>query len=106
MVEPGLDLHEWQTRWEELQEAIGDDPAGALPEVVRFIEQILNERGYEPGEPVTAEGDDAEIIRSFQAARELSNAAEQGVLPPEDVTVALDDLREIYEFVAEQRAAP
>jgi hypothetical protein len=106
MVEPGLDLHEWQTRWEELQEAIADDPAGALPEVVRFVEQMLNERGYEPGEPVTAEGDDAEIIRSFQAARELSNAAEQGVLPPEDVTVALDDLREIYEFLAEQRSAP
>jgi len=30
--EPGLDLHEWETRWAEIEAALADDPADALVE--------------------------------------------------------------------------
>src|SRR4051812_10851940 len=59
-VEPGLDLHEWETRWEELNESAAGAPDEALPEFVRHVEEMLLERGYHLGEPVTQEGADYE----------------------------------------------
>ena len=64
---------------------------------MRFVEQMLGERSFQLDDPVTAEGEDADIIRNYLAARELAVAAEQGSPDPEDVEVALDDLREIYD---------
>jgi hypothetical protein len=106
LIEPGLDLHEWQTRWQELQDLAADEPAETLPEIVRFVEQMLRERGTPLDDPVTAEGDDPDIIRDFLAAREVANAVEAGTAEPEDVVVALDNLREIYEYLVTDRAAP
>ena len=52
MVEPGLDRHEWATRWAELPELAA---AETLPELVRFVQQLLKERppplGPWPGGP-------------------------------------------------------
>ena len=41
MNDPGLDLHEWETRWAELEEALAEDPAGALPDACDLIEETL-----------------------------------------------------------------
>ncbi len=105
-LEPGLDLHEWATRWQELQELAAEDPAETLPEIVRFVEQVLTERGFDLGEPVTAVGEDPDVLRDFAAAREVGRAVEAGNVDPEDVAVALDGLREIYAYVVSDRAAP
>jgi hypothetical protein len=106
VVEPGLDLHEWETRWQELQDAAADAPDEALPEIVRFVEQMLVERGFQLDEPVTAEGADRELVEDFVAARDLARRAETGGVEREDVEVALGNLREIYEQLAAGRAAP
>jgi nucleoside-diphosphate-sugar epimerase len=106
MIEPGLDLHDWETRWQELQELAADEPAETLPEIVRFVEQMLRERQIPLDEPVTAEGDDPDIIRDFLAARDVANAAEAGAAAREDVMVALDNLREIYVYLVTDRAPP
>ena len=106
MVEPGLDLHEWETRWQELQDMAADAPDEALPEIVRFVEQMLVERGFQLDEPVTAEGEDREIVDDFLAARDLARRADTSELEREDVDVALRNLREIYEYLAAGRAAP
>ncbi len=104
MVEPGLDLHEWATRWQELQDLAAEEPAETLPELVRFVEQMLRERRIPIGDPVAATGDDPEIIRDFLAARDVADALEGA--DPEDISVALDNLREIYEYLVTDRAAP
>jgi hypothetical protein len=106
MVEPGLDLHEWATRWQELQDLAADDPAETLPEIVRFVQQMLTERGFNLSEPVTAEGEDSEVVRDFLAARDVANVVEAGAAEPEDISLALDNLREIYEYLVTDRAAP
>jgi hypothetical protein len=103
-TEPGLDLHEWETRWQELQDAAADAPDEALPEIVRFVEQMLVERGYELNDVVAAEGDDPDIVRDFRAARELARAVEDGTAEPEDVQVALEDLAEIHDYLVADRA--
>ena len=106
MSEPGLDLHQWETRWADLQEQAADSPDEALPELVRLVEEMLTERGFDLDNPVVEEGQDADIARSFQAAREISRAAEQTSLEREDLDAALEDLQEIHDFLIEGRAPP
>jgi hypothetical protein len=106
VTEPGLDLHEWETQWQQLQDESVDEPAQTLPEIVRLVGTMLRERGFQLEEPVTAEGDDVDIVRNFVAARELAAAAESGSADPEDVVVALEDLREIHDYITQDRAAP
>jgi hypothetical protein len=104
--EPGLDLHEWETRWQEFQEAAADDPEGALPDLVRLIEQMLVERGFQLDEPVTMEGEDADIVRNYLAARDVSAVAQEGTADPEDVIVALESLGEIHDYLVSDRKPP
>ncbi len=106
MTEPGLDLHEWESQWAQLQEDAADAPDEALPELVRLIEQMLVERGYELENPVVVEGESRDIVGDFLAAREIARAAEQTKLEQEDIQTALDDLAEIHDFLVEDRAAP
>jgi hypothetical protein len=106
MVEPGLDLHEWQTRWQELEDAFADSPEETLSEMGRFIEQMLVARGFQLNEPVTAEGEDPDIVRQFLAARELARLAEHGESDPEDVEAAIEGYRDIYEYLVADRAPP
>jgi hypothetical protein len=104
--EPGLDLHEWETRWQELQDLAADAPDETLPEIVRFVEQMLVERGFQLDDPVSAAGADPDVVRDFLAARELASAVEAGNGEPEDVEVALENLREIRDYLVSDRAPP
>jgi hypothetical protein len=106
MNEPGLDLHEWEMRWVDLNEAAADAPDEALREFVRYVEQMLVERGFQLDEPVTLEGEDFDVIRSFLAARDLAASAEKTALDPEDVQVALENLRELHDYLVNVRAFP
>jgi hypothetical protein len=104
--EPGLDLHEWETRWNELQDSAAEDPAGALPEIARLVHEMLVARGFQLDEPVTAEGEDPEIVRDFLAAREVADLATAGTADPGDVASALENLREIYDYLISDRRSP
>jgi uncharacterized protein (UPF0297 family) len=106
MTEPGLDLHEWETRWAELQELAADQPDEALSEMVRFVEQMLRERGYDLENPVVVEGESPDLIRDYTAARDIARAADRTRIEREDVAAALEDLAEIHDYLVEQRAAP
>jgi hypothetical protein len=107
VVEPGLDLHEWQTRWQELQDLAADEPDQTLPEIVRFVRQMLVERDFDLQNPVVEEGEDPDILRDYLAAADIAGRVDAGAeVEPEDVQTALDDLREIYEYLVTDRAAP
>ena len=84
-LEPGLDLHERETRWEELEQALADDPAGALVEACDAIEELI---------PVV-DGQD-ELVRAYAAARDTADRIERGEdVDPGDVGAAVDNLRSI-----------
>jgi hypothetical protein len=107
MVEPGFDLAEWEARWQQLQDGLADaTPEETLPEVVTLVEEMLVGRSYQLDEPVTAEGEDADIVRAFSAAREVARLSELDEAEAEDVENALDDLGEIYRYLIADRAAP
>jgi hypothetical protein len=107
MAEPGLDLHEWQTEWEVLEPLVEDSPREALPELDELVERMLVARGFAPDDPVAVEGDEPEVLASFRAAREITRLAESGAdLSPGDIAPAVEDYREVYRILAEQRRAP
>jgi len=82
MNDPGLDLHEWETRWAELEEALAEDPAGALPDACDLIEETLG---------LDYVSDELEL--SFQAAREIADAVERGDdVDPGDIGAAVANL--------------
>jgi hypothetical protein len=55
-LEPGLDLHEWETRWAEIEEALADDPAASLPAACDEIEELLRIRAGDEGVAPAAPG--------------------------------------------------
>jgi hypothetical protein len=106
VTEPGLDLHEWETQWQELQDLAADAPDETLPEMARLVEEMLLERGYQLDEPVTEEGEDMDVVKNFLAAREIARAVEAREVDPEDVATALEDLSEIHDYLVSDRAPP
>jgi len=104
--EPGLDLHEWISRYESIEPDLRDDPAGALPDLRRLVEDMLQERGYDVSDPVANEGDDPEVFVTFASARELALRAEADGVDPSDVGEAVHGFTAVYEHLIAERPAP
>jgi hypothetical protein len=108
MLEPGLDRHEWESRWQALEEQVEEAPAEALPEVDRLLEEMLEARGYAVGDPVARDGDDREIVAEFLAAREITQLLEEDpdAVSPGDVAAAFNGYRSLYEYLLAERSPP
>jgi len=101
--EPGRDLHEWVTRWQELETLFEIDAADALPEACDFVEQVLLETGIGSAR---VGGENDESIAAYEAARETADRIER-VEPfdPGDVGAAIVNLRTVYEALIATRRA-
>jgi len=99
--EPGLELHEWETRWSELEPLLAEDPASALSEAADFVEQTLIESDVAV-EAVESEND--EILVAYRAARETSDRIERGEnVDPGDIGAAIENLRAVYDTLRVSR---
>jgi hypothetical protein len=102
MVEPGLDRHEWESEWEQLEPLVVDSPAEALPELDDLIHRMLAEAGYpvDGEDDVDDEGIDPEVLGSYRAARDVTRLVDRGEdVGPGDVGQAIGLYREIYQHV-------
>jgi hypothetical protein len=100
--EPGLELHEWETRWSELEPMLEEDPVSALPDTCDFLEQVLRESDSSPG---MLEAENNELLAGYRAARETANRIEAGdAVDPGDVGAAIENLRATYETLRATRA--
>jgi hypothetical protein len=102
MVEPGLDRHEWETEWEQLEPLVVDSPVEALPELDDLVQRMLVELGYpvETPDAVDDEGIDPEVIGSYRAAHEIRMLVDRGEdFDPGDVGQAIGLYREIYQHL-------
>jgi hypothetical protein len=107
MYEPGLDRHEWETEWQQLEPLVVDSPAEALPELDQLVARMLAEAGYptDTEDLVDDEGIDPEVLASFRAAREITRQIDRGEdFDPGDVGQAIGLYREIYEHLLATRA--
>jgi hypothetical protein len=102
MSEPGLDRHEWESEWAELEPLVVDSPAEALPELDDLVARMLVESGYPVDTPdvVDDEGTDPEVLASFGAAREITRRVDRGEdYDPGDVGQAVGLYRELYDHL-------
>jgi hypothetical protein len=107
MLEPGLDKHLWESWWQQFDEDVQTSPGEALSELDGLIAQMLEARRYALDDPVMREGDDRGVVADFLAAREIGRAVGQGdEVDPEDIETAIENYRELYEYLIEDRAAP
>ena len=108
MVEPGLDRHEWQARWEQLEDDLETSPAETLPELDRLVAEMLQARGFDIQDPVAREGEERDVLTEFLAARETTRLVEKGAddVSPGDVGAAVNGYRAVYDYLLVERTAP
>ena len=102
MVEPGLDRHEWESEWQQLEPLVVDSPVEALGDLDDLIRRMLVEGGYpvDTPDPVDDESIDPEVLASFRAAHEVRMIVDRGEdFDPGDVGLAIGLYREIYEHL-------
>ena len=98
MQEPGLDKHEWETEWQDLEERMRDDPTDALFELDELIGRMMVARGLPLEEPEGAVDTEPETIRQFLDAREITQrVGAGGDVGPGDIGFAVNSYRELYE---------
>ncbi len=105
-MDPGLDQHEWVSRFESIEEDLRDDPRGSLTNLRMLVEEMLQERGYDPNDPVTREGDDPEVISTFLSAREIALRADAEDVDASDVGEAIHGFTAVYDYLTAERNAP
>jgi hypothetical protein len=106
MDDPGLDLHEWESEWQALEDDLRADPSQALPELDRLVARMLEESGYDLTDPVVREGDEREVVAEYLAAHEMAQAVERDSddLSPGDVAAAVNGYRAVFDHLVTTRA--
>jgi hypothetical protein len=100
--EPGLDLHEWETQWQQLRDLAEDDPAQALPELADFVEAILRQRGIQP--EADGGGHSPEVVGAYRFAREVGDRVERGEdVGPGDIGAAHEAIEDVYAWLTGNR---
>ena len=93
-LEPGLDLHEWETRWSEVEQALQEDPEAALAAACDTVEELVG-----------TDFVDDDLDASLAAARDTADRVERGEnVDPGDVGAAVENLRAIRERIRAGRS--
>lgn len=105
-MDAGRDLHEWETEYAALEEALHDDPREALPELFDLVERMLRARNVPIDDPV-AEQSTEEIPAEFEAVRDtVQTVRDGGDVPPGDVARAVNGLEDIYATLVAEMPGP
>jgi hypothetical protein len=76
--EPGVDRHEFESQWSQLEEDVRISPEETLPEMADLLEGALEEAGYDLNDTVAREGEEREVVVEFQASREIADMVDRG----------------------------
>ncbi|HEY7708293.1 MAG TPA: hypothetical protein VH968_14105 [Gaiellaceae bacterium] len=107
MTEPGLDLHDWESEWEQLEPLVRDSPAEALPELHDLIVRMLQDRGLLDESLAAAEGADPELLAEYVAGKDVVDKLERGEdVDPGDIASVVGGYRSLFEYLTTERAAP
>ncbi len=107
VVEPGLDRHDWESEWQQLEPLVRDYPAEALPELHDLIVRMLQEREILDDDLVATEGADPELLAEYVAGKDVVDRLERNeTVDPGDVASVVGGYRSLYEFLTTERPAP
>jgi hypothetical protein len=104
--EPGLDKHEWESEWSDLEERLRDDPGDALFELDDLVARMLEARGL-PLREREGEADlEPETVREFTEARRVTQLVGAGEdVDPGDIAHAINAYRELYTMLLDRGPA-
>jgi hypothetical protein len=93
-------LSDFTTRWEEVQAAFVDNPAGAVGVADRLVTEVMRERGYPVDDfdrrAADISVDHPEIVDNYRAAHEI-NSSEQDDVSTEQQRYAFVHYRALFE---------
>jgi hypothetical protein len=107
MPEPGIDEHDWASRYASLEEDVRDAPVEALTELDQLVAEMMDARGLPLEERDGETTSEPETVRQFAEARRVKNVLETGdPYDPGDVANAVDAYRSLYDYLLHIRSEP
>jgi hypothetical protein len=107
MPEPGIDEHDWASRYASLEEDVRDAPAEALTELDLLVAEMMEARGLPLGERDGETTTEPETVRQFAEARRVKTVLESGdPYDPGDVANAVDAYRSLYDYLLHAGSGP
>jgi hypothetical protein len=98
--EPGLDEHEWESRYAALEEDVRDAPAEALSELDDLVAEMMEARGLPLVEAAGEDTTEPETVRQFSEARRVARLVDTGEpYDPGDVANAVDAYRSLFDYL-------
>jgi len=96
-------------QWRQAQSRFVDDPALAIGEADRLVDEVMKARGYPMADfDRRAEDlsvDHPHVIRNYRAAHEIAVAREEGRASTEDLRRAMVHYRELFDELLETQPA-
>jgi hypothetical protein len=107
VYDPGEELYDWQSEMASLEDDIRESPEEAVSALDDLLRRMLEDSGYDLTESVTREGDEREVVAEYLAAHEIRVLLERGAddISPGDVAEAINDYRELFDFLVENRGS-
>jgi hypothetical protein len=107
VVEPGVDVHIFETEWAAAWEDVPEEPVESLSVLDDIIKRMLVTAGYHPDDPVASEGDEREVLDRYKAVHEAIQADELDDTSDDDeVADAIEALTEVYQALSAQLRGP
>jgi hypothetical protein len=100
MRDVGVSLHEWSTRWAQIEEDWSDSPVEALEEAVDLLRDVLGERGVPVGADA-ASADTEDIVRAYEQARDVTGRWRRDEpVQDDELADAFNEARTALEYIA------
>jgi hypothetical protein len=100
VLEPGLDEHEWISRYEAIDEDLRTSPVESLGDLDALVAEMMTARGLELDEREGEDTTEPETVRQFAEARRVTRQIEAGEgYDPGDVANAVDAYRSLYDYL-------
>jgi hypothetical protein len=100
VLEPGVDEHEWISRYEAIDEDLRSSPAESLSDLDALVAEMMEARGVPLEERDGEEATEPETVRQFVEARRVTRQIDSGEsFDPGDVANAVDAYRSLYDYL-------
>jgi hypothetical protein len=105
--EPGIDEHEWSSRYEAIDEDLRTAPVESLSDLDDLVAEMMEARGIPLEERDGEEVSEPETIRQFAEARRVTRQIDRGDdFDPGDVANAIDAYRSLYDYLLNVAPTP
>jgi|1185.fasta_scaffold66469_2 hypothetical protein len=94
----GVSIHEWSTRWAEIEDMKDEDLEGALEEARRLLDEMMTQLQIPREGAIAAETED--IVHGYEAIEDvLRRWASDVPVDGEELSDAFDTARDVFDYL-------